>query len=650
MSTSGAARLLRRDDNTGYTSSVRVRWSQAVWCFVCLVALNASPVAAQVIEPKSFPAERMRLASDRLGLIDTEWGALISHLSWDIGLWAGYAKNPLVLYRTSDQRRVGALVSDRVGFGLTGAVGLFDWVQLGFELPLIFAQSRTSNQPGIAASPIGALQGVGIGDLRLIPKLRLLRSDKHYIDLAIVLGATAPTGGQRQYFGDAGFTFQPELVVSRALTGLRLALNIGAVVRPTTRFLSQTVEHELNLRVGVGYHLRDHHLPPFFVDASLLAGSSLVRPFRAFNQTALEVKTQVGFDILEFVAVFVGGGLGLSQGWGIPDWRVFGGLRVGVVKDSSRSVQGTPASAPILSDADNDGVADEVDRCPKDAEDKDGYADEDGCPDLDNDNDGIADEVDRCPSVAEDKDGYADSDGCPELDNDNDGIADTLDRCPNEAEDKDGFADDDGCTDVDNDSDGVVDTRDRCPAEAGPAENYGCADTDRDSDGVIDRLDNCPDQAGSKNNSGCQEKQLVALAVGKVELKDKIYFKNDSDEILPRSSRLLKNIATVIVNHPENELVRVEGHTDNVGVAAYNLSLSDRRARSVVRTLIKFGVAKERLIAKGYGETKPMASNDKERGRARNRRVEFIVVGGLADGEVIEPDTATSQPASRATP
>lgn len=615
-----------------------------------LTIANAPLANAQVVEPRSFPAERMRLAVDRLGLIDVEWGSVISHLSWDVGLWAGYAKNPLVLYRTSDQRRVGALVADRVGFGLTGALGLFDWVEIGFELPFIFAQSRTANQPDIAATPIGSLQAIGVGDLRLVPKVRLLRSDKQYIDLAIILGVTAPTGGQRQYFGDAGFTFQPELVVSRAFTGLRLALNLGAVLRPTTRFLSQTVEHELNARLGVGYHLKDHGLPAFFMESSVFAGSSLVRPFRSFNQTAVELKLQIGYEIREFVSVFVGGGLGLTRGWGIPDWRVFAGVRVGSVKDASRRDGLEAASKPATADADNDGIADEVDRCPQSAEDKDGYQDEDGCPDLDNDNDGVADEVDRCPSEAEDKDGFADADGCPELDNDNDGIADTVDRCPTETEDKDGFQDDDGCVDVDNDSDGVADTRDRCPGEVGPADNYGCADTDRDSDGVVDRLDNCPDQAGSTKNSGCQEKQLVALAVGKVELKDKIYFKNDSDVILPRSSQMLRNIATVMNNHPEQELVRIEGHTDNVGVAAYNLDLSDRRVRSVMRTLIKFGVAPKRLMAKGYGERKPVASNNSERGRARNRRVEFIVVGGMADAEAASAPSGQPQPSSTPAP
>jgi OOP family OmpA-OmpF porin len=98
-------------------------------------------------------------------------------------------------------------------------------------------------------------------------------------------------------------------------------------------------------------------------------------------------------------------------------------------------------------DSDNDGVPDDVDQCPDMPEDKDGFQDEDGCPDFDNDNDGIYDSQDKCPNDPEDFDGFEDSDGCPDIDNDKDGIPDKLDKCPNMAEDIDGYQDEDGCPD-----------------------------------------------------------------------------------------------------------------------------------------------------------------------------------------------------------
>ena len=98
-------------------------------------------------------------------------------------------------------------------------------------------------------------------------------------------------------------------------------------------------------------------------------------------------------------------------------------------------------------DTDGDGIPDDKDKCPNEPEDKDGFQDEDGCPDLDNDGDGIPDAQDKCPNQAEDKDGFQDEDGCPDPDNDGDGIPDAADKCPNEPEDKDGFQDEDGCPD-----------------------------------------------------------------------------------------------------------------------------------------------------------------------------------------------------------
>jgi hypothetical protein len=116
-----------------------------------------------------------------------------------------------------------------------------------------------------------------------------------------------------------------------------------------------------------------------------------------------------------------------------------GGSDIGPVSDAALS--------RVRIDSDNDGIPDDVDQCPDVPEDKDGFQDEDGCPDFDNDNDGIFDAQDQCPNEPEDFDGFEDSDGCPDFDNDRDGIPDKLDKCPNTPEDIDGYQDDDGCPD-----------------------------------------------------------------------------------------------------------------------------------------------------------------------------------------------------------
>jgi outer membrane protein OmpA-like peptidoglycan-associated protein len=247
---------------------------------------------------------------------------------------------------------------------------------------------------------------------------------------------------------------------------------------------------------------------------------------------------------------------------------------------------------------------------------------------TDRDGDGIEDIDDQCPDDPEDRDGFQDEDGCPDPDNDNDRVLDVDDRCPMDAEDLDGFEDTDGCPEADNDGDGVVDLEDRCPNVAGVIENRGCPDSDRDGDTVVDRRDNCPDEPGSVENHGCQEQQLVVLQEDRIEILDNVYFRTNSHRIERRSYPLLDNIAAVMRNHPEIGMLSVEGHTDSRGRDASNLRLSQRRARAVMDYLRRQGrVDRSRLQSEGYGETRPLvpdAVSDED--LARNRRVEFNII------------------------
>jgi OOP family OmpA-OmpF porin len=246
-------------------------------------------------------------------------------------------------------------------------------------------------------------------------------------------------------------------------------------------------------------------------------------------------------------------------------------------------------------DADGDGILDNVDECPRDPEDKDGWKDEDGCPDPDNDNDGLADKVDKCPDEAEDQDGFEDDDGCPDPDNDKDGLADKVDKCPNEAEDKDGFEDDDGCPDPDNDQDGIADADDKCPLEPGVP----------------------PD--------GCPKKyNLVVVTEKKIELKQTVYFDTNKATIKPVSFPLLNDVAAALRDNPKL-VVEVQGHTDSQGDDAFNKKLSQRRAESVRTYLVGKGVEGARMVPVGYGEDVPIADNRTADGRGQNRRVEFVI-------------------------
>ncbi|MBL8951136.1 MAG: OmpA family protein [Myxococcaceae bacterium] len=281
---------------------------------------------------------------------------------------------------------------------------------------------------------------------------------------------------------------------------------------------------------------------------------------------------------------------------------------------------GCPLEAP--KDRDGDGILDNVDRCPDTPEDKDGFQDEDGCPEPDNDNDGVMDGADRCPNEP----GPIENIGCPIRDRDGDGINDDKDQCPNEAEDKDGFQDDDGCPDLDNDKDGLPDMQDDCPNEAGPAELKGCPD--RDKDGIADKADACPDQPGPPEEKGCPKKySLVVVTKDKIEIKKQIKFATGSAKIVGAESQtILNEVAQAMRDNVQIKRIRIEGHTDSVGDDGFNLKLSQNRANSVMSALIKLNVDPGRMEAVGYGETRPIASNATAAGKAENRRTEFNIV------------------------
>ena len=247
--------------------------------------------------------------------------------------------------------------------------------------------------------------------------------------------------------------------------------------------------------------------------------------------------------------------------------------------------------------------------------------------DDDRDGDRILNHNDACPEEGEDVDGYEDEDGCPELDNDADGLVDAADACPREAEDMDGYEDSDGCPERDNDGDGVADVDDACPNEIGVGIARGCPEPDRDGDGVVDRMDNCPEEAGPRENHGCLEEQFVEIQEDRLVITQIIYFRTNRDVIEDRSFPLLAQIANVLNSHPEITRISIEGHTDSRGRARNNLTLSQRRARSVMNHLMTTGgVDASRLSSEGYGSTRPVVENaTTEEEHAQNRRVEFVI-------------------------
>ncbi len=219
----------------------------------------------------------------------------------------------------------------------------------------------------------------------------------------------------------------------------------------------------------------------------------------------------------------------------------------------------------------------------------------------------------------------------PDLDGD--GIPDSVDKCPDVAEDKDGDHDEDGCPepDMDTDGDGVVDRIDACVDVPGPQEYDGCPD--RDGDQIPDNVDKCPDDPGPPETEGCPvpQEEEVTLESDRIRIKGNILYETGQAVIQKQSYKILDDVAKVLLQNPDVGPVLIEGHTDNRGSHAYNLDLSNRRAKAVEDYLVNKGVDRKRLRSQGFSFDRPIGSNDTPLGRAKNRRTDFRLIEADAD-------------------
>ena len=274
-------------------------------------------------------------------------------------------------------------------------------------------------------------------------------------------------------------------------------------------------------------------------------------------------------------------------------------------------------------DADLDGVRNWLDKCPNTP--IGAKVNSDGCP-IDSDGDGIFDGIDKCPGTP--KGAKVDKTGCP-IDSDGDGVPDGIDVCDSTA--KGARVDAKGCP-MDSDGDGVLDGLDQCEntPKGAVVDKKGCP-VDTDGDGVADGIDQCPNTpAGLKvDANGCpievSEKETQLLDTGMIRLQN-VNFDVNKATILPESFPVLDEVAGILLQYPTLTL-EIGGHTDNSGVKAKNVTLSEARAKSVLGYLLQKypTLDSSHFTTVGYGPNVPVASNNTKLGKAKNRRVEFKV-------------------------
>ena len=174
--------------------------------------------------------------------------------------------------------------------------------------------------------------------------------------------------------------------------------------------------------------------------------------------------------------------------------------------------------------------------------------------------------------------------------------------------------------------DGLKDSEERAAARGRALRE--AEERDSDDDGIPDILDNCPLEKGPVINRGCpmSRRQKVAMREDRIDILEKVQFAPGSARIRPRSFAMLDQVVSVLKNHPDVVRVQVEGHTDSTGSARTNTVLSQARAKSVAAYLVSHGIERARLDARGFGPSRPLATNVTRTGREANRRVEFRVL------------------------
>ena len=305
---------------------------------------------AQQAPNDSFSAERMRIALDGQGIIDTEWAAVPEHLTFDVGLWLNYEHNAIMLYSEADGHRYGALLKHRVDGALMGSIGLFGFAQLGIEVPGVLYQARDSDIPGATSTPLPSLTSSKLGDIRFQPKLQFLWASSAFFDVAVIPSFTIPSAQSNSFAGEKGATFQPELAVSKSFdNGMRFSTNMGAIFRRSEQLLNESIHNELEARVGLGYRFQNAahpDAPPLELDLGLSGMTSASNPFTSRYEDAVELRGEATYHVASWISVFAGPGFGFGRSYSNPQWRAFAGARFAFGQEPKQLA--APPPAPVV--------------------------------------------------------------------------------------------------------------------------------------------------------------------------------------------------------------------------------------------------------------------------------------------------------------
>lgn len=593
---------MRPPTSSGFFASIRARRGARLAVFGgALVGLCLAERAASAQTLPSFDARTFRPSTDPSASLVYEPVGTPGPWLWNVGAGLGYAHRAIVLRGARSGDEAFVPVRNQLSLDLVSGLGLGRHGFVGVALPIALAQEGSSALPPSTSSarriPVTAL-----GDLALHGKASILDNRDGGFGLAALGTVTLPTGNQEAFLGEGALTAQGRVLGSYSFVLAELSGSLGYKLRTARRTwpdpggarfgdeipftLSLTFRPSI-LRIDAA----NRHRWEVSLHGWVPAGP--VAPFGASDERSsplspamLALSDRIDLGRQRDLYLVTGVDLGLGSAIGVPSFR--GLVQLGW--------------SPRTHDEDGDGVPDDVDQCRQIPEDRDGFEDSDGCPEIDDDDDGMVDKEDACPRVAgvesadprrngcpvadRDKDGVPDDvdrcpslrgapsadpskHGCPLVDSDGDGIADDADKCPDQREDLDGFEDTDGCPDPDNDNDGIPDAADKCPLEPGVSKanlaRNGCPAVDRDHDTFDDEDgDKCLGEAetwnGVADDDGCADeggKPLLVLdeKARTLRVTSPIAFLPSTEGAVaaaldPKSEGALRAIAALLKQHP----------------------------------------------------------------------------------------------------
>lgn len=562
-----------------------------------------------------------------------------------------YVNQPLVYDLENGEHHV--LVSDLLVVDVLPSF-TFGRARLGIDVPVYLL---TAGEQITSA--------VGTGDIGLDARVVALDPASFPVGLSAFTRIGVPGSGQA--VSSTAPTFDIGLAGSQTFGAWGVAANLLHHGVPAVELENVEWGSQFAFRAGVSRAFGE--LNGLSVE---LAGAATYSSFLA-NDSSSPAEGMIGgwHRFNDDVVARLGVGTGLSPGIGSPVARVIASV----------------AFEPLeIRDADDDGIVDKQDACPTTAEDVDSFEDTDGCPDPDNDHDGLADGADKCADIPEDRDGWQDNDGCPDMltpvslrvtapdgssipgakvsIGDTSGVSGMQVDAPA------------GSLSISAGATDWISLKESIQIANGPPVELvrilkpdvkgGTLDlrVTRPDGSAIEatwRADGDPVQpaVGGKGSGkllpGKHEihvfadgfasvNQPISITLGqttvltlvlqpakvvisaiKLDILEKVFFETAKTSIKKQSYPLLDEVARVLIDHPEVEKLRIEGHTDTRGKDGANLTLSDGRAKAVMAYLVKAGVAADRMSAIGFGETRPLDPAENEAAWEKNRRVEFVI-------------------------